>query len=367
MGVLLGVLLVLSRLLSDFEETQMYQQWLRIRDALSEPLGRTLIIIVSAAISWWATRLVENVSKIKKDASAIERQAKKDYNKWKKSVAAKNEERKTELCRAFQEFGNTLGISFKTPFRKTDRQSQRLGRQPEERTKASKDIRIWSIVSTLRTGRRSISVRMRRAVNAFIAIFLLVYLFQDVGSTPPIPTIHTESVIGFPVLFDRAHVGESPDVTFSENSSGIKLENGHKEQLRALTELLNSIARPGLEINLMVIGYASHTPISVGGFKRYNPNLEVANLRAEVVAKFLNKVHTEVRAQVLERNGGVQLPNLNFHPKKWDEYETLKECRPYKSPVELPEDHDIPPLERMNQSVMLYVMNEKETNYGCQE
>ena len=198
-------------------------------------------------------------------------------------------------------------------------------------------------------------LRLSRNLIVFPAIFLLVYAYHNIpdGAQPspqgtgvadgaqPNPQGSAEPIIGLPLLFGRAQ-GMPP----SEDSRGIRLEPSHEEQLKVfmdlLKPLLNSESGP---VNLLVIGYASNTPFYINGSRDYNPNVPVANFRAKVVGDFLSK-------------------NLGFNCSrmKWKRYELLQECRPYKSPVGLPSNLR---LERMNQSVMLYVMKKNGTVNNC--
>ena len=132
----------------------------------------------------------------------------------------------------------------------------------------------------------------------------------------------------------------------SEDSPGIRLEPSHKEQLKKFMELLSPLLNSELDpIKLLIVGYASDTPFYMEGGIDYDENIPVANFRAKVVGDFLSK-------------------NLGYNCSRmeWKRYEVLKECRPYQDPVGLPSNLR---LERMNQSVMLYVMKENETGNKC--
>ena len=178
------------------------------------------------------------------------------------------------------------------------------------------------------------------------AILLGVFSYHllDVRhSPPPEPIIGypPEPIIGYPVLFGKAQGMPSQD------SSGIKLEHGHRVQLEKFMELLKSLSnsRPD-PIEFLIIGYASHTPFYSAENKDYDQNLLVANLRAKAVGSFLGK----------------ELKDLGHGCSRleWKQHGKLEMHRPYKNPANLPDDLA---FERLNQSVMLYVMTKDETGH----
>lgn len=180
------------------------------------------------------------------------------------------------------------------------------------------------------------SLRLWYRISIPCVILLGVFSYQvlDVRHSPP-----PEPIIGFPVLFGKAQGIPS------EGASGIKLEHGHEVQLEKFMELLKSLsnARPD-PIEFLIIGYASNTPFYETDHEDYDQNLLVANLRAKAVGGFLGK----------------ELKKLGHGCSRleWKQYGKLEMHRPYKNPAELP--HDLA-FERMNQSVMLYVMTKDET------
>ena len=179
----------------------------------------------------------------------------------------------------------------------------------------------------------------------FFAVFsyhLLVDNPQSKSGKRPERGESSEPIIGLPVLFGRAQGG-----TPSKDSRGIKLEDSHEVQLKIFIDLLKPILNSkSNSIELLVIGYASHTLVDVNGSKEFEPNRCIANLRAKTVGDYL------------KNDLGVNCSRM-----EWDKYKTLETCRPYRNPNGLSDDAT--PLGRFNQSVMLYVMKHKKADIDC--
>ena len=232
---------------------------------------------------------------------------------------------------------------------------------PRTRATSSKLMSWWlaSIVLSFKTGIFWFIVFVSAlCISLSISVSPLASLLEPHGPHLHIPEPQkvSEPMIGLPVLFGTARVESPPDVIFSTESWGIRLEHDSETQLK---EWLNLWAPPTADLEFLVVGYASHTPIIVEGHDRFELNVQVANLRAKTVWSFLNKQ--------LRESGKEELARRMTQCIKWSDYRTLQGCRPYNKPVTALEDreYDIALLERMNQSVMVYVMNGKEWNSNC--
>lgn len=170
------------------------------------------------------------------------------------------------------------------------------------------------------------------------------------------PRVSAEPIAALPVLFHTAQVDKS-GCDVSIESSGVKLEEHSKHQLNSFAGIVNSVLDANTELFLLVVGYASGTRISCGDTGDYynELNVNIANLRAQAVGEFLNEVLSEVDP------GRILC-------KEWEQLSVLLKCRPYRSLVkDVParKDDNFVSLRRMNQSVMLYLIDGKDTNYIC--
>ena len=180
------------------------------------------------------------------------------------------------------------------------------------------------------------SLRLFIILVLLTLLALLVYQFQHPQEPQKSQNIVVEKIVGFPLVFRTAQG------RIDEQSVGIKLQKNHKMQLREFMSLLKEISGPRSKspIRLHVVGYASNTPFGQGSNETFGPNVSVANLRAQVVADFLRNQASREEL------------NLSISSKEWKEYQDLQRCRPYQSPQGSPDDST---LERMNQSIMVYV------------
>ena len=154
--------------------------------------------------------------------------------------------------------------------------------------------------------------------------------------------------VGIPVFFGSAKPGKNNRV--ESEDAGVRLQNGHKQQLTAFLEMMAALdPSQSKKIKFVVVGYASATPFLCNpdcassdekNSRDMQMNKDVANYRAENVQRFLEK----------ERVDFPVLKEVSFGVKKWDDYNELVKCRPYRSALFSPDS--LP--ERMNQSVMIF-------------
>lgn len=200
----------------------------------------------------------------------------------------------------------------------------------------------------------------------FLIVLFLIWSFQaslSKEATPPSTSDPREPILGLKVLFGTAQFDDRSfeNPKFSKGSSGIKLDPGSKSQLREFLKLLNTRSDLGPCMKLVVVGYASDTRVTVLGQESDDLNVSVANLRAEVVTDFLKTMQISLK----QDPDNPSLSNLTICRRVWEDYTSLRNGRPYQAPANPTEHPADVPLERMNQSVMLCVINEKETNHNC--
>ena len=172
-----------------------------------------------------------------------------------------------------------------------------------------------------------------------------------------------KSVVGFPVFFGNARANRNGEI--NKDSPGVKLQDGQRQQLEAIAELLiGLIGSQEGHSGFLVVGYASATPIDICEIcdeksseqpesvvsKKMEKNKDVANLRAEQVAAALRDKMRQIGSKIQVKS------------QKWKAYKLLEQCRPYRPELFpfIPSDDSI--LERMNQSVMIYAMPEMNNN-----
>ena len=189
-----------------------------------------------------------------------------------------------------------------------------------------------------------------------------VLISEEVLNMITTNVVSLEPIVTLPVLFGRAQFDNQSNgdsKRFSKDSSGIKLDRNSEMQLRRYLDLLNELSTIRSDLQLLVVGYASDTPIPIPGQGPYDANVIVANLRAAVVANFLKK-------EQASRKDEADLMDLSICRTVWKGYNGLRDCRPYQTSNGQPRDPaHVPLLERMNQSVMLYIMDEQRANSTC--
>ena len=211
-------------------------------------------------------------------------------------------------------------------------------------------------------------IKIVGGIYQIVCIVILFWVALGLALTAILPDPPMRSVVGFPVFFGNA---SGINGRIDASSPGVRLQSDQKRQLVAmaklLIELIGSERKPIPE--LLVIGYASPTPITIckncdeddpPQRKKFEQNWKInrvaANHRAKHVGCFLREEVDPIK--------------INIKIKKWKDYESLKDCLPYQQQLlpSTPLDDSI--LKRMNQSVMIYAMpktneDNETTNHKC--
>ena len=345
------------------------------------PLGETSILLSSLLSGYFTNRLLNSLFDSIRDLRKNTKELILLKTKWLVVWSRWCENRRIQCRASIGDIGHALRVLCNI--------DEPLPRQPKESQDTEKELEYTpnqngGLEQNVREF-NDIVRQVRCVIIVIFVLFLSVLIYQSRGNGVPIkpempspstdpvadnpplakpiapvePSVYAEPIAALPVLFHTALVeeigGSKCDVSI--DSSGVELVEHSKNQLKSFVSLVKSVLDSDPDLMLLVVGYASDTNVSCGLTGEYynELNVKIANLRAQAVGDFLNEELNDIDRQRIQC-------------RRWQKLRVLLDCRPYKSLVRgkpVRKDDNFAPLERMNQSVMLYVIDAKDTNEKC--